>query len=73
MTALLIQFGLGVIAVCLVVDVTIRVVYATYRHFCKNRLLDAYTDSVPDESPPRWARIAGFLLALLLNLIIYIM
>lgn len=64
------RFLLGTIALCLIVDVTIRMVYAIYGHFNKNRLLEEYGETEPS-SPPQIVRITGLATSLLINLIVY--
>lgn len=69
-----IHFVMWAMALILLVDVAIRIAYAIYDHFSKNRLLDEYTDissKVSEARPPRSLRIAGFIVAILLNIFIY--
>lgn len=66
-----IRFVLGAIALFLIIDIAIRLVYAIHGHLTQNRLLNEYTDNVPSDKPPFLLRITGFVISILLNLIIY--
>lgn len=66
-----IHFVMWAMALILLVDVAIRIAYAIYGHFSKNRLLDEYKDISSEARPPRSLRIAGFIIAILLNIFIY--
>lgn len=65
------RFILGTIALILVIDIGLHLVYKVHAYFCKNRLLDEYTDVPLRDSPPLSVRLVSLLVSIILNLLIY--
>lgn len=71
MSGAVLRFILGAVALSLVIDIVLHLIYKVYAHFGKNRLLDEYTDASGDESPPLLVRLAGLAVSVFINILIY--
>ena len=71
MKVLFIRYVLGAVALALVIDICIQLVYKIHIHQKRNRLLDRYTDHSTRESPPILLRLSGLAITIIINLLIY--